>query len=276
MGVNLTLTMNQAFVWPDRALVELDIASNLQMFLSQGNTEYQYNPGAGHLIEVVYLNLSKADHNPMMARQLSMAFWSELLPQLKTAREAPQPSLDEIVRRNTARINETAPERARLKGERGARDVQRLNELAGEAARLRDEIDQVEIQKKYPCKLIEVDNGELVQHLTTNRLIGPSAARYLTKGKTRFLVTRAHGLPIRMESRTETGYVVLYLCLRQVRINQGLNPGDVSLGTRPGTTRVTLTADLAQADWSDRLELELSRRLSLLETRRRQQAQPQR
>lgn len=268
-GVNLMLPINQAFVWPDRTLLEVEIGNSLNMYLSQSSTEYQFNPASGYLLETTYRNLNRAEYNPMFSRQLSIVAWADLIPKMKSLRELPDRDPKELKTKNEARIAALLAERDRLKADGSPRHIPRINEVASEAARLRDQVNQLEMMKEHPCRYVEVDNADFINNFASNRLVGPSAARLLKGGKTEFVLTRKHGLPIRMESRTSDGKPIIYVCLNQIRVNQGLKPGDVSVGAPPGTELLRISVDMAGRNWQEQLELETARRVQQLEDRRR-------
>lgn len=76
----------QVFMRPDRMLLSLDWFGLRQQMLAQGSIEQIYQPAMGMVIEKKYLNLHKADENPIVALQTSMVQAGQLLREAKSAK----------------------------------------------------------------------------------------------------------------------------------------------------------------------------------------------
>jgi outer membrane lipoprotein-sorting protein len=76
----------QVFMRPDRMLLSLDWFGLRQQMLAQGSTEQIYQPTMGIVIEKKYLNLEKAEENPILALQTSMVQAGRLLRDAKSAK----------------------------------------------------------------------------------------------------------------------------------------------------------------------------------------------
>jgi hypothetical protein len=70
--VNMNILMEQTFRKPSTMLLSLDILGLKQRILMDGNVEQTYNPAQGLIIERRFLNLEKAESNPMVGAQASM------------------------------------------------------------------------------------------------------------------------------------------------------------------------------------------------------------
>lgn len=70
--VNMNILMEQTFRKPSTMLLSLDILGLKQRILMDGNVEQTYNPAQGLIIEKRFLNLEKAEANPMVGAQASM------------------------------------------------------------------------------------------------------------------------------------------------------------------------------------------------------------
>jgi outer membrane lipoprotein-sorting protein len=83
----------QVFLRPDRMLLSVDWFGLRQQMLAQGSTEQIYQPAMGMVIEKKYLNLQKADENPILALQTSMVQAGRLLREAKSAKTLGQEKL---------------------------------------------------------------------------------------------------------------------------------------------------------------------------------------
>jgi outer membrane lipoprotein-sorting protein len=77
--------MEQVFLRPDRMLLSVDLYGVRQQMLAQGSIEQIYQPTMGMVIEKKYLNLDKAEDNPIIAIQTSIVDFGRRLHEAKSA-----------------------------------------------------------------------------------------------------------------------------------------------------------------------------------------------
>jgi hypothetical protein len=70
--VNMNIQMEQLYKKPGTMVINLDVFGLKQTIFSEGSVEKTYNPVQGLLIEKRFVNLEKAEVNPMVAAQASM------------------------------------------------------------------------------------------------------------------------------------------------------------------------------------------------------------
>jgi hypothetical protein len=78
--------LEQVFLRPDRMLLSFDLYGIRQQRLAEGNTEQEYQPAMGMVIEKRYRHLDKADENPIIATQTSIVEFGRLLREARSAR----------------------------------------------------------------------------------------------------------------------------------------------------------------------------------------------
>lgn len=273
-GLSLVIPIRQAYVRPDRMLLILDLFNVRQIFLAQAATERSFNPTTGYILEVNYRNFDPTSGNPMTAAQLSMATYARLLRELTAGKLLPDEDLDRLLEKNRARIAELAVLRKPLQGSRTPEDIQKNNVLANEHARLREDVEQIPYRKVHPCYVVEFENRHLLQHLLARGFVEERGTEILARGKTTFWVTRAEGLPIKMETTDNSGHVAIYFSFTSLRINGGLRPGDLVLTAPAGTRQFAATANLKDRGWQDRLSRELGDLIDRAEQERAARSQP--
>jgi hypothetical protein len=85
--VNMNIQMEQIYLRkPSQMLLNLDIFGLKQTVFTDGNVEKTYNPAQGLLIEKKFLNLEKADTNPMVGAQASMEDLGRRIREAKTGK----------------------------------------------------------------------------------------------------------------------------------------------------------------------------------------------
>jgi hypothetical protein len=268
-GVNLWFPIRQQFVWPDRQLIQLLAAGSVQSTLVQGNVERSYSPGGSYIVQRIYKNLEAAESSPITALQLSLSTFAKVLGDLKSGRTLPAEDLEKLKTSNEARIAELEQARARVREQLSVdsrpEDLRKFNEISSEMVRLRDDINQIPVRKKHPCTLVEFDNKDLTQVLLAKGLMGARGATLLSKGTTRFWITQAEGLPIKMETTDDQGHVALYFSYTDVKINTGLKVSEVALYAPPDARMITVTADLRDPNWEDQMNKALSAQVQAIE-----------
>lgn len=70
--VNMNIQMEQLFKKPGTMMITLDLFGLKQTVFTEGSVEKTYNPAQGLVIEKRFVNLEKAEANPMIAAQASM------------------------------------------------------------------------------------------------------------------------------------------------------------------------------------------------------------
>ncbi len=264
-GMKLTFAMRQQFLRPERLMIDIEMqgtAGGLRSrSLIQGNTERTFSPATGVVIERVYRNADAAAEEPIAARRMSLAALGQAFRTIESGKLLPPETIEEMEKRVEARIKELAGLRMLLKQSKNPEDIERSEGAAVEAARLRDLADQRTVFKDYPCYHMEIPNRDVAATLISRGLMGENARQLLEKGVTHLWVTRAEGLPVRLETTLPDGRVILYVCLKQLRINFGLQTGEVILGNPLGTPVVSVVADCRQKDWEEKLSEDLAKEI---------------
>jgi hypothetical protein len=276
-GLTVIAEIGQAYVWPDRTRVASQVFGVRQVFLTlaNANTEQQWTPGTGFIVRRTYKNLEKDSPSPMMGVQLSMSTYAKWLREVKTAKILPDEDFDKLKAAGEKRIGELRSIRDALRPRESAEDLQRFNNVSSEMARVRDDLNQIELRKKHPCHVVEMENKDLITNLLAHGLMGPRVRDRFEKGKTIFWVTKAHGLPLRMQTTDNEGRVALYFSFLDVAINSGLAPGDLAINAPSNTRILELVADVKQRDWEPRMEEELNELIAKIEQARTNKERPQ-
>ena len=102
------------------------------------------------------------------------------------------------------------------------------------------------------------------------------SAEILLKGKTTVWLTKAEGLPIKIEITTGEGKVAIYWCFTELRINQGLHPGELVLGAPAGTRLIAASADLKDKNWEEKMDRSITLQLEAIEKERQASNSPTR
>lgn len=255
-GIALWLDLRQAFVWPDRVLIEREN----QISLVQANTEIEYSPTVSYVVERSYKNLDRAAVNPMKAVQYSMATYARLVREMPGGKLLPDEDVEKLEEQYTTRIAELQKKREALKV---TEEIPLYNSLSAEMVRLREGINLLPFRRKNPCDRVQFENRDVLDTLFSRGLLQNRTVDTLQKGSTTFWVTRTHGLPIKMEVTDNQGHVVIYFGFTNLKVNSGLRPGDLAVNAPPGTPRILVSADLSYRDWEDRMEKDLSKQVKL-------------
>lgn len=273
-GYSTWFPFRQTFVNPGRILMAVNLLGALQATLVQDNIERTYVPSAGYVIERNYKNLDKAEENPINTVQMAMATYADVLKELDSGRILPAENLDEVKARNTKRLEELKALREKLAADQRPEDEPLAQAAAAEAARVRDDLDQLDIRRAHPCTIIEFLNRDLMRNLFARGLMGESMGEILEKGKTTFWVTKAEGLPIKIETTANDGSVAVFMLFKELKINSGLHPGEVVLGNPPGTRLFRTTVDLRDKDWEQRMQDDLNAQIGRYELEKQRESQP--
>jgi len=272
-GLRMWFPFRQAWVRPDRLLVDFEFYGTRQVTLIQGSIERTYSPATKYIVQRTYKNLETTTENPMTAQRLSMLTYGKMLRDLDSGKLLPAEDLDQIRDGAVKRIQELATERKGLTATKRPEDMLKAETLALEAARLRDELQQVEIRRNYPCYVMEYDNKDLVNVMLTRGLIGDAARDLLNGGKTRVWITRAEGLPIKMVTYTADGHPAIWFCFTELKINAGLQAGELVLGAPLKTTTLLAEADLKDPRWQEKMDEALSKQIDAIEDARKKKLQ---
>ena len=253
-GVAMWIDINQSFVWPDRILVE----RSGQKTLVQGNTEIDYSPTVNYIVERTYKNLDRGTINPIRAVQFSLATYARLVREMPGGKLLPDEDPDRLSEQFEARIKELQAQRTALTK---PEEIALYNSISAEMVRLRRDSYLLPFRRENPCALVQFNNHEVLDTLFSRGLLVNRNVDALLKGSTTFWVTRAHGLPVKMEVTDNNGHVVIYFGFTEVKVNTGLRPGDLAVNAPSGTPRLLVGADLANKDWEDRMEKELQKQI---------------
>ena len=265
VGFTTWFPFRQGYVRPDQLLLVLEIGGSVQSMLVSGDLERIYNPSTGYVIQRQYKNLETATENPLTAVQLSMATYAKVLRELDTGKLLPAEDLDAVKTRLTARSEALTALRKELAERNRPEDLNQINAAAAEHSRIRDDLDQIELRRAHPCHVVEFQNKDLVRTLFSRGLVGLTGSEILAKGKTTVWITKAEGLPIKIETTDNGGRMALFLCFKELRINTGLHPNELKLGNPRGTRLISASADLRDKDWQEKMETSISRQIEALE-----------
>jgi hypothetical protein len=268
-GVRVWMPVRQAYVWPDRTYVEVEVLGQRQISVVMQARERTLSPAAGYIVERTYKNVPLGKEPPIAALQLSMVTYSRIFRE-QQGRLLPAEDLDALKERHEVRLAELAQLREELAGTEDIREVGRAQDLASEMARIRDDLSQIEIRRIHPCRIVEYPNVVLLDTLLRRGLASARGAESLTNGKTTVWITEAEGLPIKMETTDNNGRLLVYFCFTQLKINSGLKSSDLILGAPPGTRQISLVADLRDPNWERKMDEALDERLQELESDRRE------
>jgi hypothetical protein len=276
-GLTTWFVFRQAFVRPNRHLLQLGFQNQSQVnqvTLVDGNTERTWSPGAPYALERSYKNLEPDAEIPSTAVQLSMATYARVFRELDSGKLLPEENLEALKASHTTRLKELAALREKLATSKNLEEFNRSNAAAAEAARLRDDLDQLEIRKNNPCWVVEFPNKDLMEKLFSRGLLAGNTADLISKGKTTAWITKAEGLPIKVQTTANDGTPVLFIIFKMLKINSGTHPGELLLGLPSGTRVLTASADVREKGWEDRLEEELSKEVERFQDERRKKFQP--
>lgn len=271
-GLGLWMEVKQSYVWPDRMLMDLSIQGATQeRTLVVGNIERTFSPVTGYVIETTYKNMEFGEENPIGAVQMSMATYAQILKGMNTGKILPEEDLDKLQDALKNKIEDLKKERVELAGQKKPENVARLTYLAGEQARVRDDLLQIPFRRNNPCTVIEFDNKDLFRNLGAKGFMPqrPQGGFAFENGRSRFWVTKAHGLPIKFETMDEENRVVCSFCFTELKINTGMRQTDLALSTPQGAALIRASADLKQRNWEENLHKDIQRQIDLYDKIRR-------
>ena len=273
-GLMTWIAFRQAYVRPDKMLLELSMGRSgpSQISVATGNVERIYSRGANYKQERIYRNLETSPQNPMTTVQTSMATYARILREIDTGKVLPDEEFDRLETEHKARIEELNQLRMKLATSKDPKEISRVSEAAAEMARRHDDLTQIPFRRTHPCVVMEYPNKDVLQKLFANNVTGSAGLEVLGKGKTRVWVTRAEGLPIKIETTSNEGRVALSLVFTRISINSGLHPGELALDAPLTARTLTVTADLKDPKWQEKMDDELGTQVSRLQNANRPQA----
>lgn len=272
-GFSTWFPFRQTYVNPNRLLMVMNLLGALQATLVQDNVERTYIPSAGYVIEKSYKNLEKANENPIGSLQLAMSTYATVLRELDSGKVLPPENFDLVKEQRTKRLEELRLLREELANGKNPADEARAAAAAAESARVRDDLDQLELRKKYPCHIVEFLNKDLMQNLFAKGLVGAANTDLVAKGRTTFWVTKAEGLPIKIETTANDGSIAIFMLFKDLRINSDIHPGEVVLGNPMGTRLFRTLVDLRDKDWNQKMDDDLNAQLSRYELEKQRGSQ---
>jgi hypothetical protein len=264
-GFSTWFMFRQTYVNPNRLLMVMNPGGALVATLIQDSVERTYVPSAGYVIEKSYKNLEKAGESPIGTLQLAMSTYATLLRELDSGKILPPENFDALKEQDTKRLEALKALREQLAAGKNPDDEARAAAAAAEAARVRDDLDQLEIRKAHPCYLVEFMNKDLMQNLLAKGLVGDANVDLLSKGRTTFWVTKAEGLPVKIETTANDGSTAIFMLFKELRINSDIHPGEVVLGNPTGTRLFRTLVDLRDKDWNKKMEDDLNAQISRYE-----------
>lgn len=273
-GLGLVVEFRQAFVRPDCYLMEMLFSGVRQISQGLGTTERTLTIGSPYVQERAYKN-APAGESPLLVARSSMATYGRVFAELRTGKLLPEEDFPALKAELLKGIADLAEIRKQLKASTDPADISRANRAAADQARLRDDLDHLDVRKAHPCHIVEYRNKDVVQALTSRKMLGGLPPDTLVEGRTRVWITREEGLPLKIDITDNEGRTALFCMLKEVSINMNLKPGDLALGVPPGTQLIAMTADMSRSDWETRMEesfaKEISRREGLRQARNRQE-----
>jgi hypothetical protein len=277
-GITTWFHFRQTYVRPDRVRMELGFGTQRnqvgQIMLAQGATERTYYPGNAYAIERSYKNLEQAQENPINAVGMAMFTYARVLREVESAKLLPEEDLDKLKESHTQRLAELAALRKELAASKELGNLPKAAAAAAESARLGDDLKQIEFRRANPCYVVEFPNKDLLGKLFGRGLVGTGASELLKDGKTTAWITRAEGLPIRLETTANDGRVAVYACFTDLKINIGMHPAEVVLGAPPGVRLFSAVADLKDPSWEEKMDAAINAQIEKLEEERRRLTQP--
>lgn len=267
-GTFLVFNYRQAYVRPDCYLMETLYLGAREISTGIANTERTFAIGSTFVVDRVFKNIDPVRDNPMRVARSSLATYGRVFSELTSGKLLPAENLDLLKQTLTRRILELAEIRRRLRMSVDPADIPEANASAAEQARLRDELEQLELRKKHPCHIVRFENKDVMQALLAKGLHTGFSSEMLDGGTTTIWLTKAEGLPIKIETTASNGRLALFVILNNFKINSGLRPGDLTLGVPPNAQLIRAVADIQDLEWEQKLEKEVSAKLARLEEQR--------
>ncbi len=267
-GTFLVFDYRQAYVRPDCYLMETLYLGAREITTGIGNTERTFSVGSPYVIDRIFKNIDPIRDNPMRVAKNALVTYGRVFGELTSGKLLPAENLDLLKQSLTQRILELGEERRRLRMSVDPADIPRANASAAEQARLRDDLGQLELRKKHPCHIVRFENKDVMQALLEKGLLSGFNAEMLDGGTTTIWLTKAEGLPIKIETTARNGRMALFVILKDFKINAGLRPSDLTLGLPPDAQLIRVTADLEDLGWEQKLEQEVAARVARLEEQR--------
>jgi hypothetical protein len=199
---------------------------------------------------------------------MSMVTYARLIRDMKSGKLLPDDDIEKLEKENKARIAQLEEQRKQLTR---PEDIAKRESVSAEMVRLREELQQTLFRRANPCTVVEFDNKDVLSQLFARRLTEDAGTEFLAKGKTRLWVTKAEGLPIKIETTDNDGHVVIFFCFTDLKINAGLRAGELGLNAPPYTRMISVTADLKLKDWQERMDRDLSQQFARADKERRPQ-----
>jgi hypothetical protein len=268
-GVGLVVPVRQMYVRPDSVLLQMNLYGQINSLLATRDSERVWNASTRYVLQKQFRNLDPGRPSPMQAVQLSLANLARVLREMPNPKLLPDEDLDTLDERHKKRLKELEALRIPPGTAKSEPEARAAILIAGEQARIADDRKQIGFRKKNPCFVVEFQNKDLAQTYLARGLMQPGGLNFLDRGKTTFWVTRAEGLPIKMETTANDGRVAIYQCYTEIRLNVGLKPELVSLGAPPGTRIISAVADVREKGWEERMDRQLADQVQRLESDRR-------
>jgi hypothetical protein len=266
-GIAFWVDVNQAYVWPDRVLIE----RSGQVTLVQASTEIDYNAGVGYIVERTYKNMDRAPLNPIRSLQFSMATYAKLVRQMPNGKLLPDEEPDKLEAEYKARIAALEEKRKTLDK---ADEIPLKNSISAEMVRLNEDSKMLPFRREHPCVIVQFPNRDVLNTLFSRGFLENRSIEPLRNGTTTFWVTRAEGLPVKMEVTDNKGHMVVFYGFTSLKVNSGMRPGDLAVKAPLGTRRVLVGADVSQKDWEEKMDKALQRQIHAFDAERRRQTAP--
>jgi hypothetical protein len=228
-----------------------------------------------YTIKRVYRNVDRTRENPVGTAQMSMAALAAALLEVKGGKKLPPEDLDRLQEQLQARQEELKKQRAELRASKDPADLPRAERAALESARVADDLKQIPLRKAHPYDTWEFENEEILGILAGRGMAGPAAADLLRGGKTRVWLTREEGMPLKVDAMGRDGQPVVYITFLDVKVNQGMLPGELVLGAPPLTRMITAEADLRRSDWEREMERQVQLQIERFQQERERAARGQ-
>lgn len=264
-GLSLVMPMRQAYVAPDRILLEMVVLGQNQVALATRDSERTWNTLSNYIVVRSFRNLDSNAPSPIPTARMSMAAIGRAIRDSDAGKLLPEENLDELKKKLQARSDELTARRDKMKSEDTVEGIRKKNELAAEHSQVRDDLAQIEVRRKYPCLVVEFTNKEIAPVLLAKGLMRPGALPLIEKGKTTIWMTRAEGLPVKIVTTGNDGKNAIYGCFFDVQINGGLKAEQLNIRAPEGTRLLNVIVDLRNRNWEDQMERDTATVTSRLE-----------
>jgi len=113
----------------------------------------------------------------------------------------------------------------------------------------------------YECDLIQVGTKELLQKVSGGGVLNNPKIVESLGANAKAWVSRDWGLPVKIEIPGADGKPAMTFRFTELKVNTGVGKQDLRLAAPKTARRVSVTIDLADADWESKMQTELRKLL---------------